>query len=297
MSSKILSISLVIWNIVALAVCAQDLKVHEKYGVEIDFPDGWYLAGESAYSSILQTQFYFDSDTLHWISLERYLALSQINKNNWHQGLPYGHPFDQADHVTEIDTADLLLNIPEMVHTPFQTSKTGVNIFLVESSDTAIYVVFLARGHSYVRLMIGTRESGLNLHSIEVRDLIQRIKILPGEPPLEEDPYTEAQRMYTFDKDYERALVLYKQVPKDHPKYADAQRAIGYGILGNQFGDWEAAVAYVEAAYKVSPDDPKVLEDIGRVYLKTDRQEQGIEYLEKAGTRVAHKILRKHGTN
>lgn len=226
MSRKVLTISLLVGQVITFAAHAQDLRVHEKYGVEIDFPEGWYLAGEIPFSSMLQSQLYLDRDTLHWISLERYLALSQINKNNWHQGLPYGHPFDQAEQVTEIDEINWPLKIPEMLSTPFQASKTGTRVYLLDLPDSAIYVIFLARGSSYVRLMIGTRVPERNLDSDEVRAVLQRIKISPDEPPLEDDPYTAAERVHFIEEDREQAILMYRLVPEDHPKYLDVQKTL-----------------------------------------------------------------------
>ncbi|MBX2819322.1 MAG: hypothetical protein KTR29_06550, partial [Rhodothermaceae bacterium] len=175
-----LSFCLIIWHVTAIVLCAQDANVHEKYGVEIDFPEGWYLAGEIPYSSMMQSQLFLDRDTLHWIALERYLALSQINRNNWHLGLPYGHPFDQAERITEIEEAHWPVKIPEMEKVLFQTSKTGARVFLLELQDSAVYVLFLARGSAYVRLMVGTRAPGFDLDSKVVEDLLRRIKISPS---------------------------------------------------------------------------------------------------------------------
>ena len=216
-----------LWAVIAVAVVgAQDLKVDEKFGVEIDFPEGWYLAGEIPYSFMMQSQLYLDSDTLHVIALERFLALSQVNKNYWHQGLPHGHPFDQAIRVKEIDEAHWPLEIPELESALFQTSTVGAKVFLLELQDSAMYVVFLARGSSYVRLMISSIAPGLGLDSNEVKGLLKRIKILPGEPPLEDDPYTAAERAHFFEKDLEQAILLYKLVPEDHPKYENVQQIL-----------------------------------------------------------------------
>ncbi len=226
MPTKNLLITFFAFFTIAVPVIAQDLQVHEKYGVEIDFPEDWHLVGEMAYSSLLQTQLYFDRDTLHWIFLERFLHLSQIDKDSWHEGLPYGHPFDQAEKITKLDEANWPIDVPDLSGAPLLINKTGASIFLLQAADTASYVVFLARGASYVRLTIGTRAPGLNLNSTVVKDILQRIEISPNEPLLPDDPYTAAERIHRIENDRKKAKLMYKLVPADHPKYENAQRML-----------------------------------------------------------------------
>jgi hypothetical protein len=52
----------------------------------------------------------------------------------------------------------------------------------------------------------------------------------------------------------------------------------------------------VDLALKASPDDPKVLEDAGRVYLKVGMTAEGEAMLKRADTPVAQEALAQlHG--
>ena len=115
---------------------------------------------------------------------------------------------------------------------------------------------------------------------------------------LQENPFDRGVVLYYFEKDFQGALEAYKLMPEDHPNYPTAQRYIGHNIYGREWGQWEQAVPSVEEAYRAAPNDPKVLEDIGRVYLKVGRISEGIELLERADTWVSRRALAelKEGT-
>src|SRR3954468_15746786 len=57
------------------------------------------------------------------------------------------------------------------------------------------------------------------------------------------------------------------KVPSTSPQYATAQRLLGYNYFAHDKHDLTEAKRHVDLALAASPDDPKVLEDAGRVYV------------------------------
>jgi hypothetical protein len=84
-----------------------------------------------------------------------------------------------------------------------------------------------------------------------------------------------------------------EQVPETSKDYPRAQRLLGYNVWGVDRGNWTEAKRHVDLALKASPDDPKVLEDAGRVYLKVGLTTEGQEMLKRANTPVALHALAK----
>src|SRR5438067_13481945 len=56
-------------------------------------------------------------------------------------------------------------------------------------------------------------------------------------------------------------------VPPTSPEYATAQRKLGYNYFAHDKHDFIEAKRHVDIALAARPDDPKVLEDAGRVYM------------------------------
>ena len=112
MSRVIVCLFVFMLTIGTTSLKAQSPSVHEKFGLEIDFPEGWILMGESLYSSIMQTQLFFDKDSLHMVQIEQYLSLRQVDKNNWHNGLPYGNLFGQAKQIRQLAPHEWPLDMP-----------------------------------------------------------------------------------------------------------------------------------------------------------------------------------------
>jgi tetratricopeptide (TPR) repeat protein len=105
------------------------------------------------------------------------------------------------------------------------------------------------------------------------------------------DAWHEANQLYFVDRQVDEALKKYKQVDATHPKYATAMRYIGHNIYGRELGRWTEAVPFVEAALRAAPDDPKVLEDAGRVFVNVGRVDEGRALLIRADTPVAQRAL------
>jgi len=81
------------------------------------------------------------------------------------------------------------------------------------------------------------------------------------------------------------------KVPPTSPDYATAQRLLGYNYYAHDQHDLTEAKRHVDLALAVSPDDPKVLEDAGRVYVLAGLTADGTAMLKKADTPVAREFL------
>jgi Flp pilus assembly protein TadD len=81
------------------------------------------------------------------------------------------------------------------------------------------------------------------------------------------------------------------KVAPTSPEYATAQRLLGYNYYAHDRHDFAEAKRHVDLALAASPDDPKVLEDAGRVYVLAGLTEQGTEMLKRADTPVAREFL------
>ncbi len=108
--------------------------------------------------------------------------------------------------------------------------------------------------------------------------------------------YLRGRDLYA-NHNYDAALVEYQRVTRHSPFYATTQRSIGHNIYGRKWGQWEQGIPYLEEAYRVAPNDTKVLEDIGRAYVKIGRQQEGIEFLRKANTKIARSALDELSTD
>ena len=67
----------------------------------------------------------------------------------------------------------------------------------------------------------------------------------------------------------EEALALLQSVPEDHPRYADAQRRIGWDLLTNRMGRPAAGLAYANRSLDADPLSGEAWQDASRVYLAT----------------------------
>jgi tetratricopeptide (TPR) repeat protein len=103
--------------------------------------------------------------------------------------------------------------------------------------------------------------------------------------------YRAGNKLYYQERDYEAALRKYKQVKPWSVHYATAQRYIGHNIYGREWGNWEEGIPYLEEALRIDPNDPKVLEDIGRAYVKVGRTNEAVDLLRRAKTDIAQTAL------
>ena len=99
------------------------------------------------------------------------------------------------------------------------------------------------------------------------------------------------KNQYYQERNYEAALEKYKQVKPSSVHYATAQRYIGHNIYGREWGNWEEGIPYLEEALRTDPNDPKVLEDIGRAYVKLGRTNEAVDLLRRAKTDIAQTAL------
>jgi tetratricopeptide (TPR) repeat protein len=104
--------------------------------------------------------------------------------------------------------------------------------------------------------------------------------------------FEEGNRLYYQERDYAGALDCYRSVPLDDPAYPTAQRLIGHNILGRAWGRWAEGIPHLETAIGLAPNDPKVLEDLGRAYVAVGRLSEGRALLQRAGSSVAEDALR-----
>lgn len=271
---------------------SQPLQIDERFGVQVHFPEGWSLLSQDLYAPGVQGQIFASANEGVSVIVEKPLMLSEVNKQEWARG-GAGHSLLYADRVDPVNSEDWPFDSPEFLPDLFSKYPNGMSVFFADASNWLGYVIFISRGGIFVKINITASKGDVEPDLAELQAILATLTIKSTLPEESQDPYTLAEKMYLYDRDYEQAIFFYEQVPKEHPKYSDAQRTIGYRILGKQFDDWSSAVPYVEEAYKIAPDDPKVLEDIGRVYLKMDRIEEGIGLLEKAGTRTALEALEK----
>jgi hypothetical protein len=87
------------------------------------------------------------------------------------------------------------------------------------------------------------------------------------------------------------------KVPPTSPDYANAQRLLGFNYYAHDKRDLVEAKRHVDNALAARPDDPKVLEDAGRVYILAGLKDEGTAMLKKADTTVAREFLaRRTGT-
>ena len=294
MTKPVLLLSFLLFLVFPFSGGAQDLRIDERFGMQIDFPEGWSLLSEDLYSSMLQRQLFANEQEDVFVFVEYVFTLTELNKREWAFGIN-GYPLASADTVITIEQEDWPFEAPLFDPDIFSRYPNGASVFLGEAANWIGYVVFVSRNGTFTKINISASKEDREPDMEALYALLSLLTFSEKAPQLPEDPYTIAHRMYIYNRDYERAMVLYEEVPEEHPKYADAQRIIGHAILGRQFSDWTAAVPYVEEAYRVSPNDPNVLEDIGRVYLMTDRQEEGIALLERAGTPTARRAIKNAG--
>ncbi|WP_309400189.1 hypothetical protein [Cerasicoccus maritimus] len=88
---------------------------------------------------------------------------------------------------------------------------------------------------------------------------------------LASDAYERAMKAYQNEQ-WQEAVNEFMLVEKEHPRYATAMRYVGYNIFGREFGQWDVAVEFCVEAWHAAPQDPKVLEDLGRAALKRQKQ-------------------------
>lgn len=105
--------------------------------------------------------------------------------------------------------------------------------------------------------------------------------------------FEEGNRLYFRERNFEEALKHYLAVENSDPKYATARRYIGHNIYGREWGRWAEGIPFLEDARAIAPDDPKLLEDIGRAYIAVGKIDEGKQLLERAQTPIAERTLKR----
>ncbi len=272
---------------------AQTLSVADRFGVQVDFPDGWQKLSQHLYSIRMQRQLFTSQDSVFFVWLQRFPLLNQTDKETWHEGPTHSHPFRTADKITKLKPSEWPIAIDIASNDILSKTKSGACIYLVEREKDFTYVVFLARSDTFVRFLIGADRPFDQSIAEEMQALWRRVQVAPDLLPLEEDPYTVAHNAFHVERDFEKSKFLFEQVPTNHERYWDAQRILAISIYGNHLNQWEQAVPLIEEAYRLNPSETDVLEDIGAIYLKTGRVDQGIAYLTEAGTPKARRLIAK----
>jgi len=114
-----------------------------------------------------------------------------------------------------------------------------------------------------------------------------RPEIAPGTDTAPSAPIAPIARSTTMGDAHE----LWAKVPPTSPDYATAQRLLGYNYFAHDKHDFAEAKRHVDQALAASPNDPKVLEDAGRVYVLAGLRAEGTAMLKKADTPVARDFL------
>jgi hypothetical protein len=112
-------------------------------------------------------------------------------------------------------------------------------------------------------------------------DVVRRVVVQP------DTARPEVARSTTMGDEHE----AWAKVPSTSPQYATAQRLLGYNYFAHDKHDLTEAKRHVDLALAASPDDPKVLEDAGRVYVMAGLSTEGTAMLKKADTPVAREFL------
>src|SRR5438105_670887 len=142
------------------------------------------------------------------------------------------------------------------------------------------------------------------LQRIEPRSAEDRIQMVQVEAQLLRDAkqWRETYEMLTkavaqypdsFELRYDRAMAAeridkldvlesdLRQVIKMKPDYAHAYNALGY-TLADKTGRLAEAKDLIEKAYKLSPDDPFILDSLGWVYYRMGQAETALKHLHSA---------------
>lgn len=270
---------------------AQPLQISPQFGVQVELPDDWSLLSEDLYASLLPKQLFASADEKYFVQVEKFGLLHELYKERWLEGLYETYELSDP-RARQLDEKAWPFSKPTFNRTGLLSSyPEGVALFWTDAPYFFSYDAFISREKTFIKVrFIASKEGGREPDLAELKTLLGTLTFLPEMPSPTIDPYTEADRL-RVERDYDAAMRWYKLVPTDHPEYVRAQRIIGYSILGNQMGKWQEAIPYVEEALSLAPDDPKVIEDVARVYLNVDREAEGIALLKEAGTPIAIRIL------
>lgn len=73
----------------------------------------------------------------------------------------------------------------------------------------------------------------------------------------------------------------FKQILQQQPDHADTLNALGY-TLADRTDRLQEALAYIQRAHELKPDEPAILDSLGWVYYRLGEYDQAIDYLKQA---------------
>lgn len=268
---------------------AQSVQIDARFGIDLQFAEGFEKLSEDLYSPMMQRQLFSTENEELTVFIARFPGLDKKGKQQWASGIP-GHPLSFAEEVTDLGEEKWPFERPVFSDSEiglFEHSTSGMSVFLTrhsyaDSIEVISYVLFIARDNTFDQMIAGIKTKKGQSDITALDKLLSTIVIAPSVPAVDEDFYTQAERAYVLERDPVKAGKLYALVPPDHPMYAEAQRHLGYRIKGSEFGDWDGAVSHVEAAYHLQSDDVNTIENLGRVYLKTDKYAEGVALMARA---------------
>ncbi len=264
---------------------AQPLQIDERFGIELQFLEGFQKLSETLYSPHMQSQLFSTDNEDLYVYVAKFPGLGTLEKQQWAKGMS-GYPLSSADEVTELIEENWPFAKPVFSAGLLGDSTSGMSVFLTRQThadtvNVASYVIFIAQHNAYVQMIASIAVNEREIDLSKLNDLMSTVEFVRPLQP--DDIYAQAEQAYFRDNDAVQAGKLYDLVPDDHPMYAEAQRRLGYRIKGNELGDWDGAVGHVEEAFRLQPEDVNTIEDMGRVYLKTDNYAEGVALLAKAG--------------
>jgi hypothetical protein len=115
----------------------------------------------------------------------------------------------------------------------------------------------------------GAADSGETVGRLAARLLAER-RGPDGEPlpPADGDIYGLAE--YSLRRgDHEQALALFRSLPPGHPRYARAQRRIGWDIYTKAMDEPDRGLAFVNRSVMDDPGEGNAWQDALRVYAAT----------------------------
>lgn len=110
--------------------------------------------------------------------------------------------------------------------------------------------------------------------------------------PKQNNVFEKGNYYYFKKSNISKALKYYQQVPENSSDYNTALRYIGYNIYCRKLKKHSIGLPYLEKAYKLSPKDEKILEDLGRCYIEMGKIEEGKKLLLEANTEISKEYLK-----
>lgn len=142
------------------------------------------------------------------------------------------------------------------------------------------------------------------LHNIEITSAAVALRVFLAEGELLHNTNHDKEAMQVYNDAlakmpgnsqllYARALTAEKlghtdlalkdlqQIVKEEPNNVQALNALGY-TLADRTKRYQEALKYINAAYKLNPNDPAIIDSLGWVYYRMGNREKALQYLQQA---------------